>query len=594
MSAFEIPCSGCGTRLRVQSENAGLKHRCPVCRRFVVPSQWQARRRERRAFWYLSGGLAFLGLLPIAWPTGLYLIVTSASLLGLEVLKLRWEEQGWADSESVSTTLAFNGLKGLRDTATGVAVGIGIVCGAQSLLQAFFAMATPATVRNWESWIVGGRAALGLPVKFRWLPATAFVLLVVSLIWPKQKAVKRYKYWRGWASRALVTLTTISAFTVLTSTTIDALEREWVAERKTEVQRDAGRIKAGRRELLKHAYTKEEIARLPDGTQKQIREFFQTAAKRPDGADLVRELAERIGKRMPGLVYGPARPNPASANRSVPHREPGVEANRNNGAEARGTVNATDAAIERTDQWSEAGVSRGKSPGPSFKDADRLAAEAGRVEGALGAAQLAVEEAIKTVLGDQLSPAMDPLVKLFVKSLMGSSVKTFLSGVFPQGIDDFADAVRWVSVNLKPDDLRQNWIWPVGTVAEYRPPKAPETVTANTPEVSPGRAASLFPRPNRRVIPFDATPADQLQELRQRLLEGWVVSRNANGKMFVHEMKVGNSFRGLKYLIKESVDGSRWTIYAPGNVVDGAVEYGERIGVISKPSETRITSCACR
>jgi hypothetical protein len=336
------------------------------------------------------------------------------------------------------------------------------------------------------------------------------------------------------------------------------LEREWIAGRKTQLQRDAGRIKVARGELLIRAYTKTEIDRLPASTKAQIREVFRATAKpADDSTTIVSDLAGRFGKDMPPPAEAGRTPSgsdrPSSADTATHTRPEHVE--------ERPPVRTTDEAIDRIEKWDNLDGGGGESLSRTFRTLDGIAAYADRLEGTLAAARLLVEEAVKNVLGAQFSPAMDPLVKVFAKSLLSSGVKTVLSTTFPQGIDDVSDAIRWLKANLGAGQARPDWTWQVGTVAEYRDQKTRER--------------------------------QQLEELRQGLAAGWVASRNPEGKVFVHEARIGQIFVRPRYLIKESLDGLTWGVYRMVQGL-GATDYGEKIGEMSRPQRVSIVQCFCR
>jgi len=108
---------------------------------------------------------------PFAWPTGLYLVVAAALLWGLEVAKSSLETAALADSKSLRTALAFNVIKGLRDTTGGMAVGLMLVSLAQTSLETLFPLTSDDAVLRLEKGIESVRSGLGWPAQF--LPSSA-------------------------------------------------------------------------------------------------------------------------------------------------------------------------------------------------------------------------------------------------------------------------------------------------------------------------------------------------------------------------------------------------------------------------------------
>jgi LysM repeat protein len=104
----------------------------------------------------------------------------------------------------------------------------------------------------------------------------------------------------------------------------------------------------------------------------------------------------------------------------------------------------------------------------------------------------------------------------------------------------------------------------------------------------------LLQQPRRSTSVSAGDPA-RVQALRKGLDEGWVVTRNPStpNKIFVHRSMSGGTLTDLQYLIEESADGSTWTVYRPRWTVSGGSEYGQRVGVISKPTNISIGNCNC-
>jgi len=99
--------------------------------------------------------------------------------------------------------------------------------------------------------------------------------------------------------------------------------------------------------------------------------------------------------------------------------------------------------------------------------------------------------------------------------------------------------------------------------------------------------------PIHRVPPVSISHPDAVQNFRRGLERGWVVTRNPEGKIFVHASSKGGYLTDLRYLVKESPDGSSWTIYRPRPGPNGN-QYGPRVGVIEKPRDIDVGDCSCR
>ena len=89
-----------------------------------------------------------------------------------------------------------------------------------------------------------------------------------------------------------------------------------------------------------------------------------------------------------------------------------------------------------------------------------------------------------------------------------------------------------------------------------------------------------------------ASHATMVEDLQRGLDNGWVVTRNPEGKIFVHASEEGGVLSGLRYLIQESPDGNTWRVYRPVHTSSGT-EYGRMVGVIEKPSNVSVGQCSC-
>ena len=77
-----------------------------------------------------------------------------------------------------------------------------------------------------------------------------------------------------------------------------------------------------------------------------------------------------------------------------------------------------------------------------------------------------------------------------------------------------------------------------------------------------------------------------IDDLRRGLKSGWVVTRNDEGTIFVHEREIGGTLEGLQSLIRES--SNTWSVYAPKADGSGGNVFGQPIGMMEKRREIEI------
>ncbi len=98
------------------------------------------------------------------------------------------------------------------------------------------------------------------------------------------------------------------------------------------------------------------------------------------------------------------------------------------------------------------------------------------------------------------------------------------------------------------------------------------------------------------VIARDAMEKSEITSLRANLRQGWVVTQNSSGKIFVHKGVANGQLYGLTYLVRETYNPDRttsWTVYRPVSGADGT-GYGEVVGVMEKPATVEVGECSCR
>lgn len=563
----QVQCTGCGRTLRLRPERAGLRQSCPICKTITPHPRHGEFVRERQRVIFAFATLGVLGLIPLTWPAGLYLVAVSVLVFVFQYLKYRGEESGADKSTKKLRVLNFNIFKTLRDTASSVGAGMAVVCVLQLLLRTSFFFVDPLTVRALEDWIVSKRAALAGLLQFKWLLLTLTIMVVVSFIWPSTKPVSRYLHVRSWVSRLLIVLSVISSFTFFTSNAIAASERKWIAERKDEYKQSAATVRSARERLAKAAYIQKRLETLPAKSRRDLRTFFKGVYQSPERERIIRDLAGDIARKMP------------------PDKGP-IEDTSRHGNSSRGVGrddSLIEISLEKIEGWGGNDLTSGWSSTPTFEDGWRVTKEARRYDKADEEAEAAVEAVVKTIIGDQLASIvdLDALVKPFAKALIGGIVKTS----FPKGIlsriHSFKDADNIIPLNLTPEERGGVWDLDVGKVAEYESPPSRTAPPAPQPNDDPSRDW-LRPRSAESVT---------IEDFSEGLEQGRVVTRNPEDphRLFVHRARQLNTLVDLEFLIKESPNGEFWTVYLPSE----RGGYGRLIGKISRPSQVDIGRCDC-
>jgi hypothetical protein len=567
----QVRCTGCGRLLRLLPERAGSRQSCPGCKTFTPhPRHWEFV-RECRRFGCAFAILAILGLIPLTWPVGLYLVAVSVIAFVFQCLKYVGEESGADKSTNKMRVLKFNIFKALRDAASSVGVGMAIVCVAQLLLQTIFFFVEPEAIRTVEEWIVSKRAGLAGLLQFKWLLLTLAIVVFAALIWPSTKPVSRYLYVRNWALRLLIVLSVVSSFTFFTSDAIAAGERRWVAERKDEYEKAAANVRSARVTLAKAAYVQKRLETLPKKSRSDLRTFFEGASRSPIGREIIQKLATNIAEKVP------------------PGKGPSEDTFRSgNSPQNAGSADSPiEISLERIERWDANDHGSTRSSTPTFEDGARVTEEAKKCNKAVEEAMAAVEEVVKAIVGDHLAPIVE-LIKPFAEALIGGTVETFLPKEILSGIHSFKDATNIISLNLTPQERSSAWDLDVGTVAQYEKP-SPGTV----PPV-PMPDSGLFGDSPFEIGRSGARSGESvtMKDFSDGLKQGWIVTRNSSKDphtLFVHRTESLYGLIGLKFLIKESPDEKVWTVYLP-NERGG---FGQLIGNISRPSQIEVGECEC-
>lgn len=133
------------------------------------------------------------------------------------------------------------------------------------------------------------------------------------------------------------------------------------------------------------------------------------------------------------------------------------------------------------------------------------------------------------------------------------------------------------------------------TLKKSQPPDL--QASAPAPYTQPGRKTD---EPNTAGseddgLVFNPYGSADTERLQKGLENGWVVTENPQtGKMFVHARSSGIILSDLRYLVKQSPDGRRWTIYLPSIAYDGTATYGRSVGIIDKPVNASVGECSCQ
>jgi hypothetical protein len=113
--------------------------------------------------------------------------------------------------------------------------------------------------------------------------------------------------------------------------------------------------------------------------------------------------------------------------------------------------------------------------------------------------------------------------------------------------------------------------------------EAPQTVAATTASqtsTDPGTSGTE-----------SGAESDELQDFRRGVTGSWVVTRNPDGKLFVHTGQSGGTLVGLRYLVRE--EGDSWTVYQAVPGFSGT-DYGRSVGALKRPRGVNVGACSCR
>lgn len=498
---FVVQCA-CQSRLRIGLPFAADKRaRCPKCLQLLPARSLVRANPEYRFVRRIALIFLIVGIIPIVWPPGLYLIAAIALLYVLTRLKLGQEVRGWAGSKRFFKLLCFNSVKGIQELALWVSVGILIVCVVQFVLRAFFVVASDARVLSIESKLVASQSFLSHRLTLKWVVCGLAFWLLIAIIWPTSIRMSQFQTGRKWIGHTVTLLTVITSFSFFSARSVASLEPSWVAGRRQELAESVKRIRNARQQLVTDAYLQRQIKRLSDESKKNLVIYFENSRgnEKP-----VSDLGAEILKSEPpfdnsGNDYPDAEPpsngGPKQPGGPPPATEPGEG----------GSANAREQSISRTDDW----VNDRTPVAPALADGERVIAEAARTETLLEASKSALTESLKTAIGTHWIPAFDPLAKSFISSLQSSVIKTSVSKLMPRGVTSVKAALGWVAKNV-PGTGQAQWNPPIGTVEDYWKRQTP-IISKNEPPQLPVREPEV-------TVPGSSFP-DGLPGLRRGSVE---------------------------------------------------------------------------
>jgi len=217
-----------------------------------------------------------------------------------------------------------------------------------------------------------------------------------------------------------------------------------------------------------------------------------------------------------------------------------------------------------------------------------------------------VSDVFSDALGEGTKPAINRIVERIALSRIGT--KTAMDTAIKRGAASIVQPLtikadfrsqsaggqalrKWHAELRQIDDLEKTVPAQAAKLEERAAARAEEQR-----ERAVNRAESIREgggiQPGEREV--GAVGGGSLNDLREGLRKGWVVTRNSaddSERLFVHAREVGGMLEDLRYLVKESQDGSTWTVYLPPY---GGGRYGERVGTIPRPESVEVGECGCR
>ena len=365
---FIVQCA-CRSRLRIALPFAADKRaRCPKCSE-LLPAKSLVRANPEYRF-ARNIGLIFLivGIIPIVWPAGWYLIAGMALLYALTWIKLGTEIRGWAGSKRFFKVRCFNAAKGVQDLTLWSSVGILIVCLAQFVMRAFFLVASDTRILSIESGLVAAQSFLSHRLTWKWVLGGLALWFVIAMIWPATIRMSQFQAGRKWIGRTVTILTVITSFSFFSAVTVASAEPSWVAERRQELAESVRQIRNNRQRVVTDAYLQQQIKSLSEQAKNNLAVYFESCK---GNEQPVRDLGNEILKNEPPFDNSgndvpdsepPLNSGPTKPEAPPPTTEPGEG----------GSGGPTEESITRVDDW----VNDRAAKAPELADAERVTAEA--------------------------------------------------------------------------------------------------------------------------------------------------------------------------------------------------------------------------
>jgi hypothetical protein len=359
----------------------------------------------------------------LGWPITFWLLI---AIICAATLKSLASERQEATAQSAVANFWRIALPQLTNSAICIAVGIGIVAVAQVVFS-ITGKVSIATVRHWEESVAFVQHEFARVLSPLFILPVLAVLLLITIAWPRSRMVSEFANLKKWGGRALLVLTTITAFTFFSSLVVSRFEPVWVAERKTEAREAVTALAEERREIVSLAWLEETFKTFPRAKKKELSVFLTRVAETND-PDAIAESSRKFVETAPILKREATSPPPES--------------------------------------WDEIGAwVEDKGPPPALPAVADFLAQAEKLKVALPQARIAAEEALKTALGSLIPASVNPLLRPFIKGLSDALVMTTLSKFSLPEITDYQAAVAFVKQKMRlvgggsPQTIAQLWHW---------------------------------------------------------------------------------------------------------------------------------------
>ena len=357
----------------------------------------------------------------LTWPVGVWGAICLGAAWGLHRISRRPAQPAHGPWARVMPQIACD----LRDASLCVASGLLVIAVVQMFLIVGGSYMSDSAVAGWETRLSDIRAIVASVMGIRPLLVTVIVLLALTAALPHLRLVSRFVGYRKPASRLLIVLTTMTSFTFFAAANLDYHERGWVASRRTELVQRVHRLDEARRQLVVHTMLPDLVSRLTPNDLAYLRSFFTAVRTEPLRVELLELKAEQITSPAPSIKKANSEQTGAAADPEFEH------------------------LLDDLHAW----VENPESRRPTLHEFARCDAERARIDLKLAESQVALIEIFKTVLGTSVADSLDPLLRPFVKSLVGTLSKVGLGAIFPKHVSDRASAAAWWSATLGSADV---------------------------------------------------------------------------------------------------------------------------------------------